>query len=221
MTGFTDSGRSVAVSPGPAGAPLVVLVTMPEAVDAVQAQLAGVPAHTLVTVTGFDWNDDLTPWPAAGIGQESAPFAGRGAAFARWLTETMLPRVEAMLSAPPCWRGVAGYSLAGLFAFMTLYETEWFTRAASASGSFWYPGLADYVCSHDFAGVPEALYLSIGDKERRTRHPLMREGQAVTERLAAHCRAQGIETAFRLEAGNHFQDTAGRMARGIAWLLGG
>ena len=75
------------------------------------------------------------------------------------------------------------------------------------------------MAAHAFHRVPAALYFSIGDKERRTRQPLMRQGQQITERLVAQYADTGMKTTFVMEAGNHFQDAAGRMARGLAWLL--
>lgn len=222
MERFVCEGLTVTLSPsGTPGAPLLCLVTMADAEAAVREALAAldVPDHSLACVSGFDWSRDLSPWPAPALGKGGGDFAGEAGALYRTFETALLPALTARLDAPPCWQGIAGYSLAGLFALLAFYETDCFTRAASASGSLWYPDLEAYVAAHAFRQVPEALYLSIGDKERRTRHPLMRQGQQVTERLAAQYAAAGVKTAFVLEPGNHFQDAAGRMARGLAWLL--
>lgn len=48
--------------------------------------------------------------------------------------------------------GIAGYSLAGLFALYALYKTDVFTRVASMSGSLWFPGIM---------GIPAALSLEM------------------------------------------------------------
>ena len=100
-----------------------------------------------------------------------------------------------------------------------LYRCDLFQRAASMSGSLWYPDFLDFAQNHAMRAKPERIYLSVGDKERKTRHPLMRNVQTAAEDFAAHCQALGIFTTFQLERGNHFNDAAGRTARGIRWLL--
>ena len=222
MERFVCEGLTVTLSVSPTpGAPLLCLVTMADAEAAVREALAQMapPDHSLACVSGFDWSRDLSPWPAPGLGKGGDAFAGEAGALYRTFETALWPALTARLDAPPCWCGVGGYSLAGLFALLALYETDCFTRAASVSGSLWYPGLEDYVVAHAFRQRPEALYLSIGDKERHTRQPLMRQGQQITEHLAAQYAGAGVKTTFVLEAGNHFQDAAGRMARGLAWLL--
>lgn len=40
---------------------------------------------TLVSITGMDWDDELTPWPAPGAPAGSAPFKGLAPEFCRCL----------------------------------------------------------------------------------------------------------------------------------------
>lgn len=220
MISFEHQGWTVQIFASTAPAcPLIVLPTFAEAVAPVREALADAPDFTLVTLSGFDWEGDLSPWPAPALGKNSAPFAGHADAALALLSEELLPQIEAALPAPPSWRGIAGYSLAGLFAVYALYRCDLFQRAASMSGSLWYPDFLDFAQSHSMRTKPERIYLSVGDKERKTRHPLMRNVQAAAEDFAAHCQALGISTTFQLERGNHFNDAAGRTARGIRWLL--
>lgn len=44
----------------------------------------------------------------------------------------------------------------------------------SASGALWFPDFLAYAKEHPMKRVPEKLYLSIGDKETKTRHPLLK-----------------------------------------------
>ena len=220
MISFEHQGWTVQIFASTAPArPLIVLPTFAEAVAPVREALADAPDFTFVTLSGFDWESDLSPWPAPALGRNSAPFAGHVDAALALLSEELLPQIEAALSAPPSWRGIAGYSLAGLFAVYALYRCDLFQRAASMSGSLWYPDFLDYAQNHSMCAKPERIYLSVGDKERKTRHPLMRNVQIAAEDFAAHCQALGISTTFQLERGNHFNDAAGRTARGIRWLL--
>lgn len=220
MKTWTMDGTRVQLFPSAApGQPLVLVNTFAEAVAPLRAALAEAPDHTLVTLTDLDWEGALSPWPAAALGRQSAAFAGGAAAHLSWLQAKVLPTVEAELAAPPCWRGLAGYSLAGLFAVYALYRSTAFARVASMSGSLWFEGFRAFALQEVPAQLPQCVYFSLGDREKKTRHPLMRQVEENTRAVAERFRALGVDTQFRLEPGGHFQDAAGRTARGIAWLL--
>ena len=116
-----------------------------EHVEALRAALAAAPAHTLVCVYGFDWGARSFRRGRPRRSGAGRPFSGGAGRLLPLLTENILPKAEALLPASPAWRGLAGYSLAGLFAIWALYQTDIFSRAASMSGSLWYPGLLDYL----------------------------------------------------------------------------
>ena len=130
-----------------------------------------------------------------------------------------MPMAEQNISGTACWRGIAGYSLAGLFALFSLYKTNLFSRMASVSGSLWYPQFCEYVLTHTLAGQPECLYFSLGDKESRTKNEVMQKVQKNTEEIVHLCQKQGLKTTFELNPGNHFHQPSTRTAAGILWLL--
>ena len=173
---------------------------------------------SLAAVSGLDWDDELTPWPAPGVFRGQS-FSGHADIWLRALTGEVLPAVLARLAQPPRWIGLAGYSLAGLFAVWASRQASVFSRAASVSGSLWYPGFIDWAASNAPAGAPERVYISVGDKEARARNPVMRTVEDAARRLAAMYEKEGVPTRFELNPGGHFNDPLGRMAKGIAWLL--
>lgn len=174
----------------------------------------------LVAVGNLDWDSDMTPWDAPPLSKDDTPSTGGADNYLQLLTEQILPKAEQMLEGAPSWRGIAGYSLGGLFAIYCLYRTTVFSRAASMSGSFWFPDIKEYIFSHELKRMPDSLYFSIGNKEAKTRNPYLRTVQKNTEDIEAHYRAQGIATVFKLNPGNHFVDASKRTAAGLAWLLG-
>ncbi|MBP5606475.1 MAG: alpha/beta hydrolase, partial [Ruminiclostridium sp.] len=107
----------------------------------------------------------------------------------------------------------------GLFAVYAMYRTSAFSHIVSASGSMWYPGFVEFAKSHKLAVSPEMLYLSLGDKESKTRNKIMEPVERNTAELHEYFRVLDIESVFELNPGNHFQDPAGRLAKGIAWVL--
>ena len=201
------------------GAPLMLLVGMEgEGIPVVQAARDATEADfSLVLVSGMNWEDDLTPWPAPALGRGQPPFGGKADAFLKELLEA-LPGIEARLGAEPQWVGLAGYSLAGLFALYAITQTDAFARAASVSGSLWYPDFVEYAEGHPVR--PERVYLSVGDKECRAKLPVMRSVEDNTRRMEALYRQWDVPVKFELNPGGHFRDPEARTGRGIAWLVG-
>ena len=174
---------------------------------------------SLLEVSGMDWNRDLSPWEAPAVFKNDAPFGGKADSFLQELTEKIVPAAVSELGSKPSAVYIAGYSLAGLFAIYALYKTTVFSGAACASGSFWFPGFLEFASSNIFAVVPSKLYLSLGDREALTRNPVMSTVQSNTERLVDLYKAKDIDVFYELNPGNHFQNPAKRMAKGIARLL--
>ena len=170
-------------------------------------------------ITGFDWNKDLSPWPAPAAWKDTPDFSGGAEAFLDELTAKALPEVREQLAYDPAWYGIAGYSLAGLFAVYSLYRTAVFRRAASVSGSMWFDGFREYTAGHSFAGVLDRIYFSLGKKESRTRNRRVAAVEEDTRMICEHYRELGVETVFEINPGNHFQDSQERLAKGISWIL--
>ncbi len=168
-----------------------------------------------------NWNDALSPWPAEPVFRGGEPFGGRAEETLGVLVSRVLPALREALEAPtaPCF--LLGYSLAGLFSLWSLYRTEAFAGAVSASGSLWFPGFAEYALGRSFAGRPEKLCFSLGDREKNTRNPLMARVQDDTEAVFRRVRDLGIPCTFRLDPGGHFRDPERRLGLGIAWMLDG
>jgi hypothetical protein len=146
-------------------------------------------------------------------------FTGGADAYLQHLVGEMIPKAEKEIPGHVLWRGIAGYSLAGLFALYSLYQTTLFSRAASISGSLWFPAFREYVFSHKMEKNPEYLYFSLGDQEARTGNPYIKAVQKHTEEITAFYRNQGMNTIFQSNPGGHRKHTVKRTAAGIAWIL--
>lgn len=179
----------------------------------------------LVTVSGFEWNRELSPWPAERVFKQDKDFDGEGDAYLAELLETIRPRVLETLAAlgkAPSYEAITGYSMAGMFSVYAVTKTDVFSRLMSASGSMWFPDFTEYLAAWDpkeSGRLPEMAYFSLGSKERKVRNPLTSQVQVKTEEVEALFASKGTRTTFVLEPGNHFVDIGGRIARGIAWML--
>jgi len=162
-----------------------------------------------------DWNRELSPWEAPPVFGK-IPFGGGAEETLRFVTNRLLPELRARLALPetmkPC---IGGYSLAGLFALWAATRTALFSGVAAASPSVWFPGWIDYVKAHPIQA--ENVYLSLGDREERAKHPVV---ATVGDRIREQYALLREEHTVTLEwnPGNHFQDSEKRTAKAFLWL---
>ena len=164
----------------------------------------------LIALKVNDWNKDLSPWQAPPV------FGKEG--FGDGATGT-LKEVLSLCSDKNKTYYVGGYSLAGLFALWSAFQTDVFAGAAAASPSVWFPGFLEYMQSE--RARCNAVFLSLGDREEKTKNPVMaRVGDCIRESQKILC-DQGVSCVLEWNKGNHFKDADLRMAKGFAWLLNG
>ena len=222
MHTFTVGRKRASTFPsGTPDSPIIYLNTFSDEGKKVYeaAQAAGCPPFTLVAISDLDWNHDMVPWDSPPAFKNAEPCTGGADDYLRLLTEEIIPMAEKEIPSMPSWRGIVGYSLAGLFALYAIYWTDLFSRVGSMSGSLWFPGMKDYIFSHEPKRQPDHMYFSLGDKESKTRNPVLRSVRQNTEEIQSFYQSKGIHTVFELNPGNHYNHTAERTAAGIVWLL--
>ena len=202
-------------------APIIYLNTFSDEGQKVYeaSQAAGCPPFTLVAISDLDWNHDMVPWDSPPAFKNAEPCTGGADDYLRLLIDEIIPTAEKEIDGVPRWRGVAGYSLAGLFSLYAIYRTDLFSRVGSMSGSLWFPGMKEYIFSHEPQHQPDCIYFSLGNKESKTKNPILRTVQENTEEICAYYQRMGIDTVFQPNPGNHFVQSVERTAAGIAWML--
>ena len=186
---------------------LVVLIQMVDDYDleGLATEMAEIQRLTdtefcLLAIPVDNWNKDLSPWTAPAVfGKED---------FGDGAKETLTEILKLTNDNTKSYI-IGGYSLAGLFALWAVYQTDVFKGAAAASPSVWFPGFTDYMRER-----------SLGDKEEKTRNPVM---AAVGDRIreaSEILKSQGVTTTLEWNSGNHFKDAALRTARAFAWVIG-
>lgn len=182
---------------------------LPEVEDEV-AQIRKLTAldFQLIAVKVDDWNRDLSPWKAPAVfGNEGF---GEGAA-------RLLEQILELCADENKTYYLGGYSLAGLFSLWASYQTDRFAGIAAASPSVWFPGFLPYMKEHE--NKSRAACLSLGDKEEKTRNPVMATvGDCIRE---AHAWLQqcGISCTLEWNPGNHFRDPGMRTAKAFTWVM--
>ena len=162
----------------------------------------------LLAVKVDDWNQDLSPWPASAVfGNED---------FGNGARETLTEILELCKDEDKVYC-LGGYSLAALFSLWAAYQTDRFAGIAAASPSIWFPGFVDYMKSH--AIRCSNIYLSLGDKEEKTRNAVMSQvGDCIRDGYA-WLKKRGIYCTLEWNKGGHFKEPELRTARAFARLL--
>lgn len=210
-----------------AGAPVVYLLG-----DVADNSPVQVPEGVGLVNVGVDlWEENFSPWCAPRIFAKGPNFGDGAQKTLDALINQVIPWTELELSEPPAYRVLVGYSLAGLFSLWAGVSqpgaphvdapVATFQRIGAVSGSFWFPGLLDYVdqqLSGGAVGLTHA-YLSLGDREARTPNPQIMHVRENAELLASKLQNAGIISTFELNRGNHFQNVEGRMQKALDWLI--
>ena len=173
---------------------------------------------TLAAFEIKDWQIELTPWTApAAFGK--IPFGDGADTTLTCIEDILIPKLEQMhlydKGTMRCLLG--GYSLAGFFALWAGYQRPVFDGIAAVSPSVWYPQWMEYAEMHKT--LTSAVYLSLGDKEEKTKNPVMAQVGNCIRKQQELLRAQGINTILEWNPGNHFQHSDERTAKGFAWLM--
>ena len=221
MSSFTIAEKGVDIFPSTeTTAPTIYLNTFSGEGQKIYeaARAANYPQFALVAISDLDWNHDMAPWDRPAAFKNGEPFIAIRISIL--LVEEIMPRAEKELSGPPAWRGIAGYSLAGLFALYAIYRTDVFSRVGCMSGSLWFPGFKEYVFSPmSRSAGRDCIYFSLGDKEAKTRNSVLKTVQENTEEIQAFYQSKGIDTVFQLNPGNTLSRGSNGTIAGIQWLL--
>ena len=163
------------------------------------------------------WNDALSPWEAPAVWEKQG-FGGNAGDTLRFLTEQVVPTLKQQFNLPENVKIIlGGYSLAGLFALWASTQTDLFYGVAAASPSVWFPDWMEFEQQHPIQA--QRIYLSLGDREERTRNATM---AAVGDNIRAlHRELAGRSKDCTLEwnNGGHFKDADLRTAKAFQWVM--
>lgn len=176
---------------------------------------------SIVVIEDVNWNDDLTPWPAAGVFKKAKPFGGKAAAFLNKLTNEIIPEAEKDLGIEDAERTLLGVSLSGLFAVWAAFNTDAFANIISISGSLWYDGFVEWMKEQTPSPQLKKICMLLGEKEKNAKEKRM---ATVEERslAAAYILKEKSQAAvsFELVEGTHFSPILPRLERAFEVVLG-
>lgn len=164
--------------------------------------------YHLLAVKVEDWNVELSPWEA------DAVFGDKG--FGAGASDT-IEEIIGLCTDKSKNYYIGGYSLSGLFALWSAYQTDVFKGVAAVSPSIWFPGFLDYMKTNTIK--TDYVYLSLGNKESKTRNEYMSKVADRIEEAYMLLKSRQVNSFFEWNKGNHFAEPDIRMAKGFTWVL--
>lgn len=112
---------------------------------------------------------------------------------------------------------IGGYSLSGFLHYGHSCQTDIFYGVAAASPSVWFPGFVEYLKERKIKS--RSVYLSLGNKEEKTKNSVMSKVGDCIRELYAWMQAEEIQCTLEWNQGGHFKDPTLRVAKAFAWVL--
>lgn len=183
---------------------------------------ADVPTQfLLLAIKPQNWNDDFTPWESPAFRKgEDAP-KGNADLYIEKLAGKIKPYMDGHFRTKQEDCILLGYSLGGLTALYTLYQTDIFTKIGTISGSLWYDGFAEFMERRPLERENLHIYLSLGKKESRSLNKRMGNVGECTGRIRRMLKKSLGEgqVLFEWNDGGHFHEIPQRYAKALQWLL--
>lgn len=218
MKTYTISGLTCQVEQGPRAEVCYILSygTMDEGW---MQQAVRTYGYSIVVISNIDWDASLSPWPAEGQPPGDPPFRGEARRFLDELAFSVIPQIEDTLGLDlRPRRTLVGISMSGLFALWAWLECDEFDDMGSISGSFWYPGFSQWVCSHPVDQKTGKVYISLGNKESQSPVKAFRSVATDTEIIVETLRTRGVAVEFQWNPGTHFSPVYPRLNRALQGL---
>lgn len=174
---------------------------------------------TIVVITGMDWQNVFSPWPAAGVPKGTPDFKGEAPQFLRLLQPEVVATVEKSLGISPiAERTLVGVSMSGLFALWQWMQCSTFHNIASLSGSFWYENFIKWFREQRVPSGKGKAFFLLGLKEPDSKIKSFDSVGANTQEIVSRLTAAGVNTTFEWVPGNHFSAPISRLDRAFESL---
>ncbi|MDE6287909.1 MAG: hypothetical protein K2M00_03885 [Muribaculaceae bacterium] len=174
---------------------------------------------TIVVITGMDWQNVFSPWPAPGVPKGDPDFKGESPEFLALLQQKVIPQLEAALNInEKVERSLVGVSMSGLFALWQWMLCGTFNNIASLSGSFWYEGFMEWMNKLHVPSKSGKGYFLLGDQESKSKVKAFATVGVNTRNIIELLKKAGIKTEFRSVPGNHYSDPIPRLEKAFTAL---
>ena len=186
--------------------------------------------YLLIGISISDWNTYLSPWYCPRLfGKEDNDFKGQGQSIFDWLINNCIPKIEKEIinsnNNIQLKRYLAGYSLSALFSLWVFYsdknnKEKIFNGVIACSPSLWFIKWDEYIKDRE-ANEESLIYLSLGDKEGKTKNEVFKKMKSGMDKMIEKVRNDKNVKKYIFEEnkGGHYSDVELRMANGFKWII--
>lgn len=163
-------------------------------------------------------SDAFTPWKAHNLKPSMPDFTGKLDEYHIQVFEYLLSELLCKYSIDESKIAYGGYSLGGLAAVYSLYNTTAPSIIFSLCGSFWYPQFFDYCENHKVLNTKASLYLQNGNTEGGKHNNILSNAPILSAKLhkLLSDRLDNVTSTFD-EYGHH-ENITERYEKLIDWL---
>ncbi|MCR4648123.1 MAG: esterase, partial [Lachnospiraceae bacterium] len=83
--------------------------------------------------------------------------------------------------------------------------------------SVWFPDFVSFCKERNI--LTQNVYLSLGDKEHKTRNSEMAKVKDSIEEIYKDLQEKEVNCVLEYNPGNHFKDVGERIKKGLSWIL--
>ncbi|MGG4443896.1 alpha/beta hydrolase [Brevibacillus fortis] len=128
------------------------------------------PGLLFVGIESFDRNNEYTPFVSPNVFEPESgkQFGGNASVYADFLANELKPYIDSKYRTlqEREYTGIMGFSFGGLISVYTaLRHPDVFGRVGSFSGSFWFPGIVDWIEQRTIRDTGQRLYMNLGHAE--------------------------------------------------------
>ena len=175
---------------------------------------------SIVVITGMDWDNVFSPWPAPGQPPGSPDFRGESKEFLEKLQKDVIPWIENQLgfTTQPL-RTLVGVSMSGLFALWQWMLCHTFLNIASLSGSFWFPGFIEWMRQRVVPAKKGKGFFLLGKQESKSNVKAFDSVGKNTAEIISILEKAEIKVEFQSVPGNHYSDPLPRLDKAFSALF--
>lgn len=175
---------------------------------------------SIVVITGMDWDNVFSPWPAPGEPPGSPDFQGKSKQFLELLENKVVPAIEKLIKPGITQqRTLVGVSMSGLFALWQWMVSDVFENIACLSGSFWFPGFMEWMQKLSLPHKTGEAYFLLGVQEPNSPVKAFRPVGVNTQAIISLLKSHGTKVEFQSVAGNHFSDPLPRLDKAFTAIF--
>lgn len=160
---------------------------------------------------------EYTPWKQKAIRSGASDFGGKMEEYHHTLRTEILPTVQQEYHLDSSRLAYGGFSLGGLAAIMSLWQTNSFCELFSISGSFWYPGVVEFMEKNQILNRKANVFLLNGEKEGEDHNNRLQNASGYAKQVHTILKTR-LNARCVMDEYAHHEQQIQRFGQIIEWL---